>query len=103
MNFIMKLLGYYSCTGTKVSSAATNAVSSTHVNVTNHHSGSRSADGHVELRYLVPKPQVPHVGSPGALQRRAETHHRVRANLRQDCRKKETIGSVFVVHVLNAL
>ena len=98
----MKLLGYYSCTGTKVSSAATNAVSSTHVKVTNHHCGCHSADGHVELAHVARKPQVPHVGSSRALQRQAGTHHRARANLREECRKTETIGRVFVVQVLNA-
>lgn len=73
MNFIMKLLGYYSCTGTKVSSAATNAVSSAHVKMTNHHLGSHSAEGHVELAHFVSKPQIPQGGSSRDLHRRADS------------------------------
>lgn len=72
MNFIMKLLGYYSCTGTKVSSAATNAVSSAHVKMTNHHVGSFSAEGHIELALFVSKHQIPQGSSSRDLYRRAD-------------------------------
>lgn len=68
----MKLLGYYSCTGTQVSSAATNAVRSARVKMTHHHFGSHSAEGHVELAHFVSKPHIPQESSSRDPHRRAD-------------------------------
>lgn len=99
MSFIMKLLGYYSCTGTKVSSAATNAVRSAHGKVTNHHFGSHSAEGHVELAHVVSKPQIPQESSSRDLHRRADNTSQSLCNPQG---RKGTAGRACVGRVLTA-
>lgn len=100
MNFIMELLGYYSCTGTKVSSAVRNAKFNTCENGKPSH--LVSADGQAEFVHFVPIPQIPHDSSPRDLCRHAYDISESLCKPWGRMPEKETMGKGFVVQMLNA-
>lgn len=70
--------------------------------MTNHHIGSHSADGHVELVHSVPKPQIPHASPCRGLRRHAENMLQSPSKPWERMPEKERMSKAFMVQVLSA-